>query len=161
MALMPPKFAIQPLTADRIDESIAVIVRAFDPTYEDSAREELRWSLSEPSYYRPDSFVAVADGKVAGFIQCAANYAHPDTFSIGWVAVDPTHQRQGIGRALVDHAEAHIAKKMLKGKRGTILIVDDTRLKNPGTDFYLRRGYEDGPLTHKGMHVMVKIVNPA
>jgi len=160
MELMPQKLAIQALTENQIDEAVAVILRAFDPSYEKDARLELGRSLSPAAHFdRPETFVALRDGKIVGTIQTAQNYAHFDVYSLSWIAVDPAVQGRGVGKAMVSHAEDHIARNILKGKPGTILIVDDTRVKNPGTDYYLRMGYADGPVTHRGMQVMVKIVN--
>jgi ribosomal protein S18 acetylase RimI-like enzyme len=157
---MGQKFAIEPLTLERIDDSVGVILRAFDASYEKDARLELGRSLSPHDHFdRPETFVALQDGKVVGTIQTAQNYAHFDVYSLSWIAVDPAMQGRGVGKSMVRHAEEHIARNILNGKPGTILIVDDTRVKNPGTDYYLRMGYADGPVTHRGMQVMVKIVN--
>src|SRR6185295_10064182 len=160
MAGMKQALAIEPLTEDRLDEAVSVILRAFDPSYEKDAYYELGRSLApEKHFEKPDTFMALRDGRIAGTIQTAQNYAHFDVYSLSWIAVDPAAQGQGIGKAMVRHAENHIARTILKGKTGTILIIDDTRVKNPGTDYYLRMGYADGPVTHRGMQVMVKILN--
>jgi GNAT superfamily N-acetyltransferase len=151
---------IEPLTPEAMEETIAVILRAFDPSYEADARLEMGRSLSPDDHFdRPETFIARRDGRIAGIIQYARNYAHFDIFSFGWVAIDPSFQGKGVGKALIAYAEDHIARNILRGRPGTILIIDDTRVKKPSSDYYLSRGYTDGPLTHRGMHVMVKILN--
>lgn len=153
---------IVPLPKDDFEKAMALIVRAFDETYEECARFEFGWSLTDDtSDYKPTSLAAYAGDVLAGIVQYGQNYAHIGAYSLGWVAVDPGFQNKGIGKKLVEHAEAHINEHRLHGQPGTILIVDTTRVERPDTDYYLRMGYIDGPLTHAGMHVMIKVLNKA
>jgi ribosomal protein S18 acetylase RimI-like enzyme len=53
--------------------------------------------------------VAIADGTVIGFAS-AVHYIHPDKPPQLWineVGVAPTHQRSGIGKAIIAHLLAH------------------------------------------------------
>lgn len=91
----------------------------------------------------PVVFVADAAGRVIGFLEldyrkyapgCASS---PVPFIEGWY-VEPAHQRQGIGRALVEAAErwAHEA--------GFHEIASDTELENAdGIAAHLALGYEE------------------
>ena len=52
---------------------------------------------------RDDITVAVRDGEVAGFVVLVLTV---EGFTVDNVAVDPAHQGLGVGRALLEHAEA-------------------------------------------------------
>ena len=155
---MPGTLSIEPLTEDRLEEAVDLVMRVFGPAFEKEAREELPWSLRA----NPDSritFVACLDGKMVGMIQPMVSYIHTDTYGLSWVSTDPAHQGKGIGKALVSHAEEHISHDLLKGRPGTIVIVDYTQKENPASRFYASLGYVAGPRTHNGAPVMVKILN--
>jgi ribosomal protein S18 acetylase RimI-like enzyme len=156
---MGQNIAIDFLRKEEFEEAVSLSCRAFDDSYDAPAREELTWG-PPPHKDATATFAARIGGCLAGIIQTLQNPVHFDVYSISWVAVDPAQQGKGIGGALVRYAEDYIARIMLEGRPGTILIVDDTRLKNPHLNYYGRLGYADGPLlTHRGMQVMVKTVN--
>jgi len=155
---MSSALSIERLTEERLEEAVDLVMRVFGPDFEKEAREELPWSLRA----NPDSritFVACLDGKVVGMIQPMVSYIHTDTYGLSWVSTDPAHQGKGIGKALVRHAEEHISRDLLKGRPGTIVIVDYTQKVNPASRFYANLGYVPGPRTHNGAPVMVKILN--
>ena len=82
-------------------------------------------------------FVAEEAAKVVGTVM-AGHDGHR-----GWiyyVAVDPKRQRQGLGRALVAHAEKFLAAQ---GVPKLLLIIRDTNVKVRG--FYEALGYEVEP----------------
>lgn len=78
-------------------------------------------------------FVAAADGGIAGTIM-AGHDGHR-----GWVyyvAVDPSRRRDGLGRALMSHAETWLAAQ---GVPKIMLLIRETN--NAVADFYARLGY--------------------
>ena len=82
-------------------------------------------------------FVAEAEGRIVGTVM-AGHDGHR-----GWlyyVAVDPARRSSGIGRRLVDRAEAWLAAS---GVPKAMLIVRDTNLAVKG--FYERLGYAVEP----------------
>ncbi len=102
---------------------------------------ETRKYFSERSEV-PTVFVAEADGRLVGFLELDyRKYApgcgsSPVPFIEGWY-VEPAWQRQGIGRALVEAAEAR-ARAM-----GHLEIASDAEVENAGS-FAAHRalGYE-------------------
>ena len=97
---------------DHIDQAASIMVTAFADTWSptlDDALEEVRESL-EPGRV---SRVALDDhGQVVGFIAAIPRYGEPP-HATGWelhpLAVDPTRQGEGIGRALVADLEQQVA----------------------------------------------------
>jgi len=79
-----------------------------------------------PNVYLPvaETWVRVADGRVAGFISLLGN-------EVGALFVDPEHHRGGIGRALIDKA------RLLRGD----LEVEVFELNTLGRGFYERVGF--------------------
>jgi aminoglycoside 6'-N-acetyltransferase I len=91
----------------------------------------------------PVVFVAESDGRVIGFLELDyRKYApgctsSPVPFIEGW-CVEPAHQGQGIGRALVEAAEAWARAA------GHSEIASDTELENAnGIAAHLALGYEE------------------
>jgi GNAT superfamily N-acetyltransferase len=86
-----------------------------------------------------ETLVAVLDGDIAGFIGLLTLPVYEHSHPIGWVlalCVSPHRQRQGIGTALIQAAEAHYREK------GVI----DVRLhsglqREDAHDFYEKRGF--------------------
>lgn len=81
------------------------------------------------------SIVAESDGRVAGHVAISPIRIAPDPgddwFGLGPLAVSPSHQRQGIGGALIDAALSD-----LEGRgAGGCLVVGEP-------DFYRRFGFE-------------------
>jgi aminoglycoside 6'-N-acetyltransferase I len=90
----------------------------------------------------PVIFVAEADGRLVGFLELDyRKYApgcrsSPVPFIEGWY-VEPARQGQGIGRALVEAAEAHVRAA------GQYEIASDAELENTdGIAAHLALGYE-------------------
>jgi ribosomal protein S18 acetylase RimI-like enzyme len=82
-------------------------------------------------------FVAVAEGRVVGSVM-AGHDGHR-----GWiyyVAVDPARRRDGLGRALMDHAEGVLAAQ---GVPKVMLLIRDSN--TAVADFYARLGYAAEP----------------
>jgi ribosomal protein S18 acetylase RimI-like enzyme len=62
------------------------------------------------------------------------------TFDLYWVAVEPSVQGKGIGRALDDHA-----CDLIRGMSGRLIIAETSSLPRYGKtrEFYVRRGYRE------------------
>ena len=67
------------------------------------------------------------------------DYAESGIYWLGWTYVDPNHQRQGIGRKLLDRVI-----RELKKKKARKLYVDTSsrRLYRPAIRFYLANGFK-------------------
>ena len=106
--------------------------------HEREAREFFEKNLNAPVV-----FVAESAGRLVGFLEldyrkyapgCASS---PVPFIEGWY-VDPAFRRRGIGKALVEAAEAH------SRTRGYNEIASDVELENPGSIAAHRAlGYEE------------------
>ncbi len=82
-------------------------------------------------------FVAEAEGSIIGSVM-AGHDGHR-----GWVyyvAVDPSHRRHGLGRALMDHAERYL---IAAGVPKVMLLIRETN--TAVEDFYGRLGYVPEP----------------
>jgi ribosomal protein S18 acetylase RimI-like enzyme len=82
-------------------------------------------------------FVAEAEGRIVGSVM-AGHDGHR-----GWiyyVAVDPSHRRDGLGRALMDRAESFLAAA---GVPKVMLLIRETN--TAVADFYGRLGYAPEP----------------
>lgn len=89
-----------------------------------------------------DSIVIVAeeDGAVVGFAQ-AFLVEGPETVGrIEWIHVHPDHRGSGVGSSLLDRAEDELVDAGAGRVEGRVLIANQA-----GTEFYERRGYEEGP----------------
>ena len=96
---MPETLEIKLLQAG--DEALMQTVApdVFDDPLDEAATAEF---LRDPRHHLA---VALADGNVVGFAS-AVHYVHPDKLApelwINEVGVAPSHQRQGLGRKLMD-----------------------------------------------------------
>jgi ribosomal protein S18 acetylase RimI-like enzyme len=82
-------------------------------------------------------FVAETEGRIVGSVM-AGHDGHR-----GWIyylAVDPSRRRDGLGRALMDHAERSLAAA---GVPKVMLLIRETN--TAVTDFYGRLGYAPEP----------------
>ncbi len=123
-----------------------------------------RLSLGEASHYR--FLVAERDGEVLGYACWGPIPATAMSVDLYWIAVDPRAQGQGVGRALLEAAEAWI----LRSGRNRVYIETSGRpLYVPTRGFYLACGYrivaelEDfyAPGDGKVMYVKVLAAAPA
>ena len=91
---------------------------------------------------RPAVFSAVRDEKVIGAITC--HFVDESFAMIGRLAVDPSYRGQGTGNLLVKQAELFMGSVWMHGQPGKIGLLDETKKRNPASQFYEHMGYAPG-----------------
>jgi aminoglycoside 6'-N-acetyltransferase I len=94
---MAEQFTVKVLSKDDLRLLMNVAEDVFDNTVDEKLASEF---LADPRHH---IVTAISDGIVIGFVS-AAHYIHPDKPAELWineVAVSPTHQNKGIGKALL------------------------------------------------------------
>lgn len=86
--------------------------------------------------YRPTFFVADAEGKVIGCSFWNWSWANYDTFEFGWMCVDKSYRRRGIGEALHRVRLSDVVGRVRPSKAHMILL--STRL----VERYQRFGFK-------------------
>lgn len=134
---------IRPLQAKDLD-TIRTILEGGQMFREDEidvAMEVLDEYLEEPQVSDYWSYVAVDDqDQVRGFTVIGPNPMTIGTYDLYWIAVDESHQRKGIGRALLTHAEEQV-----RNRNGRLIIAETSskptylRTRN----FYKQHGYSE------------------
>lgn len=135
------------LPSDSIEELTALLQRAFAPMGEQGLNCTCVDQSVEMTQQRArlgDCFVAVVDGRLAGTITLHASdggsairlYRDPKVASLHQFGVAPARQRAGIGRALLQTAEA-----WAKGRRYRQLALDTPAPAEPLRDYYARCGF--------------------
>lgn len=126
---------IRPFDHGDLSAIVAFSLRAWAPIF-----ESLRAVLGDPIFLRlhPDwkvgqadavtsactsehleVYVATVDARAVGFVAIALDAYHERMGAIEILAVDPDHQRTGIGRALTEYALS-----VMTGKGMTIAVVE-------------------------------------
>jgi ribosomal protein S18 acetylase RimI-like enzyme len=124
---------VRPFTPDDLDDVVALSLRAWAPVHasmaavlgiEVNARVYPDWRAAQESDVRAvcgdghaDVWVADVDGRAVGFVAVVLRDGGA-TGEIDMVAVDPDHQRRGIGAALTGRALDHI-----RAAGGTLAVV--------------------------------------
>jgi GNAT superfamily N-acetyltransferase len=138
-------------TAAFSSEEVAVALEIFDETLGEDRRperserrEDSRPEHSEgPALAFPDyEFIGAYDddGLLLGFACFGPTPATEGTYDMYWLAVDPSAQNRGVGRALVKWVEQEL------GKRGARLLVVETSSRPDYAntrEFYARGGYAE------------------
>jgi GNAT superfamily N-acetyltransferase len=83
----------------------AIFERLHDPDWRAVQAEAVRSSCTSDER---DVFVAVADEQPVGFAAVALNAFHERMGVIDIIAVDPSYQRRGIARQLIDRSIEHM-----------------------------------------------------
>ena len=112
--------------------------RFFRPNEVAVAREVLDASLTHSAGGLYQSYTALKDGQPVGWICFGPTPCSRGTFDIDWIVVSGECQNQGVGSALLAHAERIIAE------HGGILIVIETSSRpvyDPTRQFYVKHGY--------------------
>lgn len=119
-----PESCIRPLEPGDVDAVCALSLRAWEPVFS-SFRAVLGervylllypdWQASQAAAVRRNcldpatsALVVEHDGEVAGFAVLLTQ-DDPPLGVVDMIAVDPAHQRRGLGRRLVDASVAHFA----------------------------------------------------
>ena len=143
------------LQEEQLEGAVKVIMLAFNCS-EDTPLKDLSTSFTEYPY-KPQSLIGTLEGKIIATIQCTPAYFHKNCFSISWVAVTPSFQGQGIGKAMIQYAENYICSALPEGEAGTIILTDGTKGNN--NDFYNKLGYKILGPNHSDQPFMSKIIN--
>lgn len=119
---------------------IDIIIRTdfFRPVEFDIAREVFDDAVLLKPGCNYQSYVAVMENKVVGWICFGETPCTIGTYDIYWIAVDPDFQKQHIGSQLLTFAEKQIAAQ--KGRLSVIETSGSPKYK-PTQNFYLKNGY--------------------
>jgi ribosomal protein S18 acetylase RimI-like enzyme len=122
------------------DAILHILVRtgAFRPDEVAVARDVLENALSAGPDGHYQSYTALADGRVAGWVCFGATPCTLGTFDLYWLAVDPQVQGCGVGRTLVEQAEKAVARV---GGRMVIVETSGRPAYESARRFYLKLGY--------------------
>ena len=84
------------------------------------------------------SYVAELNQKVVGWICFGETPCTLGTFDIYWIAVDPSTQRQGIGRYMLEFAQ-----KKIEEQKGRLMVIETsgTSKYEPTQTFYKKNGF--------------------
>jgi GNAT superfamily N-acetyltransferase len=134
-------------TAAFSSEEVAVALEIFDETFGGDCRPEppryARGELREGSAFAfPDYELigAYDDERLLGYACFGPTPATEGTYDMYWLAVDPSAQNRGVGRALVNWVEQELGTR-----RARLLVVEtSSRLDYAHTrEFYARGGYAE------------------
>lgn len=158
IAMNARPIAIEILTPARLEETLDMLIPLYDPHYAPYLRDEIARS-TRPNDDQRMTFIALAEGRVAGAVQILLNYVNTETYDLIWLSVGKGYQGLGLSRTLMAHAENHVAQELLQGRPGTLMLADFTRHENQDSRFYINFGFTEGPLMHDGAPIMLKILN--
>lgn len=135
----PPVTLRAPRTADRV--RVAALIEAagvFRPDETAIALEVFDGAIATPGGdYR--AIGAYEGDRLLGWAVCGPTPCTLGTWDLYWIVVDPARQRDGIGRRLMAHCEAVVARE-----GGRLVVVEtSSRADYAATRrFYARLGYE-------------------
>jgi ribosomal protein S18 acetylase RimI-like enzyme len=104
---------LRELQADDLSEleRILVATEAFTTAEVAVAKELLEIVIKEPRQRDYEVAVAVALGKVAGYVLFGPVPATEGNFDLYWIAVDPAAQGSGVGQRLLEHVEEAVRRR--------------------------------------------------
>ncbi len=106
----------------------------------DVALELIDQVFNQPEQHDYQIFTALSGSTVAGYYCIGPTPMTAATFDLYWIAVDPTIHGKGIGKQLLEHAEARIAEQ-----NGNLVVAEtSSQPKYEGTrQFYLHNRYAE------------------
>ncbi len=128
--------------ADKTDiEAIREIIEQieiFDENLRQSAREVIQEAILNPFLTSLKVFVYEIDKKITGYY-CIGKRALTDgVYDLYWIAVDPAHQDNSVGRKLLLHAENFVKEN--KGRWILIEVSAENKFQTT-RNFYFRNNY--------------------
>jgi D-alanine-D-alanine ligase len=104
------------------------------------AQEVLDEALAKGPGGHYESFIAEDGGKPVGWVCFGPTPCTLGTFDIYWIAVALSHQRRGLGAALMRHAE-----DLISSRDGRMAVVETSGrpIYDPTRRFYARLGYKE------------------
>jgi ribosomal protein S18 acetylase RimI-like enzyme len=113
----------------------------FKPADVEALREVLDDFFASPGGHQCVSHED--SGRIVAFAYYAEASMTDRTWYLWWIAVDPSTQGKGLGRALMRHVEQDV-----RGRNGRLMLIEtsSTPLYEPTRGFYLRLGYEQEAL---------------
>jgi putative acetyltransferase len=137
MSGRPAGAVIRPETPADVDAISAVNLAAFAHRPYSRQTEHLIVDALRAAQALELSLVAEVDGEVVGhiaFSPAVVGESGPDWYLLGPVAVLPSHQGRGIGRALIERGHSEMRSR---GARGIVLVGDPA--------FYVQFGFRQEP----------------
>ncbi len=128
--------------ANQNDEAavLGIIERTdfFRPVELDIAKEVFVDAAQGKESCTYQSYVAEINKKVVGWVCFGETPCTLGTFDIYWIAVDPSTQRQGIGRYMLDFAQ-----KKIEEQKGRLMVIETsgTSKYEPTQVFYEKNGF--------------------
>jgi D-alanine-D-alanine ligase len=110
----------------------------FRPDEMAIAKEVLDAGIKDGPRGHYQSYVIEVSGQVSGWVCFGPTPCTLGTFDVYWIAVDPACQGQGLGKRLVDFAEARIASS---GGRLAVAETSGRQIYQSTRAFYERLGY--------------------
>ena len=131
---------LEPRDRSRVLE-IVTATGNFTPVEIDTAMEVVDEGLADPLFPRGDyRLYAVEDdaGRVAGYEAHGPTPLTSGTYDLYWIAVDPSYQGAGFGRALLAFAEDDV-----RAAGGRLLLIETSSQESYGDTirFYEKSGY--------------------
>ena len=115
---------LQPQDRERICEIVRAVGN-FNPVEIDIAIELVDDSLQKGSASDYIVHVLEQDGGLCGYVCFGKTPLTDSTFDFYWMAVDPPHQGQGLGRALIRFVEEEVQRL-----GGSLLVLETSSLQN-------------------------------
>jgi len=101
---------IRLLKKTEISKCAEIVRKNYSKKWEKTSAAELK-SMFSNSAANPIYYVAEEDNKIIGFIGFIQSWMDYNIYQIFWVNVDPSKQRQGVGKKLVAKVISEIKKK--------------------------------------------------
>ncbi len=132
---------IRPMTEEDRPAIIQMLrcMPEFKPIEVDTAEEILNSYLQNPTGSGYHVFVAETNSSITGYICFGPAPLTETSWDIYWLAVAPSGQRRGIGRALLAYAEERINRS---GGRLALIETSSTPEYERARRFYRSQGYK-------------------